>query len=236
MIELLADPAVWVSFATLCILEIVLGIDNIIFVSIVSDRLPVEQQRRARMIGLSLAMLMRIGLLFSLVWMIGLSKPVLTVFDLALSWRDIILFSGGLFLIGKATIEIYHTVEGVELPEGTARKVPGFAAAIGQIVVLDAVFSIDSILTAVGLSDHLPVMIAAVIVAIIIMMLAADSVAGFIRRHDSIKLLTLAFLVLIGAVLVADGLQFHIPKGYIYFSLAFSLSVQALAIWAAQRR
>lgn len=237
--ELLADPAVWVSFATLAILEIVLGIDNIIFISIAADRLPEARRRPARLVGLALALLMRVGLLLSIAWVIGLSEPVLAAFGFALSWRDIILLAGGLFLLAKATYEIYHTVEGhptaAGMPAGTA-VAAGFAAVIVQIVLLDLVFSFDSILTAVGLTDHIPVMVAAIATAILVMMLAAEPVGTFVNRHISIKILALAFLELIGAVLVADGLGFHIPKGYIYFSLAFSIAVQALVMVANRRR
>lgn len=237
MIELLTDPAAWVSFATLTILEIVLGIDNIIFLSIVSERLPPEQQRTARFIGLSLALLMRIGLLFSITWIIGLTDPVFSIDTFEASWRDLILLGGGLFLLGKATVEIYHTVEAVEeVPGAASRATSTFAAAIAQIVVLDVIFSLDSILTAVGLTNHLPIMIAAVVVSIICMLVAAEPVAAFVKRHLSVKMLALAFLLLIGVVLVADGLHFHIPKGYIYFSLAFTIGVQSLVMLANKRR
>lgn len=237
MLELLSDPQVWLSFATLSLLEIILGIDNIIFISIVAERLPPERRQPARLIGLSLALLMRVLLLFSLTWIIKLTAPLFTLFGHGFSWRDIILFSGGLFLLAKATIEIYHTVEGVEGHGGPGAAVAaGFGATIVQIILLDMVFSFDSILTAVGLTDHLPVMIAAVVVAIVIMMVAAAPVAAFVERHLSIKMLALAFLVLIGMVLVADGLGFHIPKGYVYASVGFSLLVQALVLIANNRR
>jgi len=237
---LLADPAVWVSFGTLALLEIILGIDNIIFISIVSSRLPKEQQRVARLVGLSLALAMRVVLLLALTWIIGLTAPVLTLFETAYSWRDIILLAGGLFLIAKATIEIYETMEPEPDGMGTAAKAATAAASFGgtivQIILLDLVFSFDSILTAIGLTDHLPIMIAAVVVAIAVMMIAAEPVSAFVNRHLSVKMLALAFLVLIGVVLIADGLHFHIPKGYVYFSVAFAISVQALVMVARRRR
>jgi predicted tellurium resistance membrane protein TerC len=236
MIEYLLDPTIWLSFATLALLEIILGIDNIIFISIVAERLPPERRASARFIGLSLALIMRVLLLFSLTWLIKLTAPVMTLMDHGFSWRDIILFAGGLFLLAKATVEIFHTVEGIENTAGPARVAAGFAGIIVQIIMLDMVFSFDSILTAVGLTDELPVMIAAVVVAIAIMMIAAAPVAAFVERHLSIKMLALAFLVLIGMVLVADGLGFHIPKGYVYASVGFSLSVQALVLLASKRR
>lgn len=236
MLELLSDPAAWLSFATLVLLEIILGIDNIIFISIVSQKLPQKLQAPARQIGLILALAMRVVLLISLVWIIKLVEPVFSIFDFDFSWRDLILLGGGLFLLAKATVEIYETVEGNVHDASVAPKPAGFASVIIQIILLDIVFSFDSILTAVGLTDHLPIMIAAVVVAILVMMLAAEPVSAFVNRHLSVKILALAFLLLIGAVLVADGLHFHIPKGYIYFSVAFSLSVQVLAILAGERR
>ncbi|MGE0650980.1 MAG: TerC family protein [Alphaproteobacteria bacterium] len=235
MIEYLSDPTIWLSFVTLALLEIILGIDNIIFISIIAEKLPPERRGAARLIGLSLALLMRILLLFSITWIIKLTAPVFQVLDHGFSWRDIILFLGGLFLLAKATIEIYDTVEAHE-KSGPARVAATFAGIIIQIILIDAVFSIDSILTAVGLTDELPVMIAAVVVAIAVMMAAAAPVAAFVERHLSIKMLALAFLVLIGMVLVADGLGFHIPKGYVYAAVGFSLSVQALVLIANRRR
>jgi predicted tellurium resistance membrane protein TerC len=237
MIEYLSDPAIWLSFATLSLLEIVLGIDNIIFISIIAERLPAARRQSARLIGLALALVMRIVLLFSLTCLIKLTTPVFTLFDHGFSWRDIILFAGGLFLLAKATIEIYETVEGEDkrVSPGAA-AVAGFGAIITQIIVLDMVFSFDSILTAIGLTDQLPVMIAAVVVSIIVMMVAAEPVAHFVEQHLSVKILALSFLVLIGMVLVADGLGFHIPKAYVYASVGFSLAVQALVLLAHRRR
>ncbi|MFT5540543.1 MAG: putative tellurium resistance membrane protein TerC [Alphaproteobacteria bacterium] len=237
MIEYLSDPAIWLSFATLSLLEIVLGIDNIIFISIIAERLPVARRQSARLTGLALALIMRIVLLFSLTWLIKLTTPLFTLFGHGFSWRDIILFAGGLFLLAKATIEIYETVEGEDKRvTATAAAAAGFGAIIVQIIVLDMVFSFDSILTAIGLTDQLPVMIAAVLVSIIIMMVAAEPVAHFVEQHLSVKILALSFLVLIGMVLVADGLGFHIPKAYVYASVGFSLAVQALVLLAHRRR
>jgi len=236
MLDFLSDPAIWLSFATLSLLEIILGIDNIIFISIVAERLPEDRRQPARLIGLALALLMRVALLFSLTWVIRLTAPVLTLAGHGFSWRDIILFAGGLFLLAKANIEIYHTVEGTEKAASPGTVIGSFAGTIVQIILLDMVFSFDSILTAIGLTDDLAVMIAAVAVAIAIMMVAAAPVAAFVERHLSVKMLALAFLVLIGMVLVADGLGFHIPKGYVYASVGFSLAVQALVLLAHRRR
>ena len=236
MIEIMLDPAIWVSFLTLAVLEIVLGIDNIIFISIAAERLPPELRPRARLIGLALALAMRIALLLSITWLIKLTTPIVTVMDFGFSWRDLILFGGGLFLLAKGTIEIYETVEGSETHVAAKPIAAGFTAVIVQIVLLDLVFSFDSILTAIGLTDQLLIMIAAITVAMVVMLLAARPLSDFVNRHLSIKFLALAFLLLIGAVLVADGLHFHIPKGYIYFSLAFSVLVQALILLAARRK
>ncbi len=236
MIEIMLDPAIWVSFLTLAVLEIVLGIDNIIFISIAAERLPPELRPRARLIGLALALAMRIALLLSITWLIKLTTPIVTVMDFGFSWRDLILFGGGLFLLAKGTIEIYETVEGSETHVAAKPIAAGFTAVIVQIVLLDLVFSFDSILTAIGLTDQLLIMIAAITVAMVVMLLAARPLSDFVNRHLSIKILALAFLLLIGAVLVADGLHFHIPKGYIYFSLAFSVLVQALILLAARRK
>ncbi len=235
MIAYLSDPTIWLSFTTLALLEIILGIDNIIFISIIAEKLPPERRATARLIGLGLALVMRILLLFSLTWLVKLTAPVLYMLDKGFSWRDVILFAGGLFLIAKATIEINATIEG-HAASGPKKVASTFAGVIFQIILIDMVFSVDSILTAVGLTDELPVMIAAVIVSIIVMMLAAQPVAAFVERHLSVKMLALAFLVLIGMVLVADGLGFHIPKGYVYASVGFSLAVQALVLLAHKRR
>ena len=236
MLELLTDPAAWLSFVTLVLLEVVLGIDNVIFISIITQKLAKEKQRSARLLGLGLAMVMRILLLLSIAWIVKLTDPVFTVYDFEASWRDIILFGGGLFLLAKATIEIYETVEGEEHGAGVSAGTATMASVLVQIILLDLVFSFDSILTAVGLTDEIPIMIAAIVVAILVMMLAAEPVSAFVNKHVSVKILALAFLVLIGAVLVADALHFHIPKGYIYFSVAFSMAVQVLAMLAGEQR
>ncbi|MBU0726016.1 MAG: TerC family protein [Alphaproteobacteria bacterium] len=235
MIELLSDPQVWIAFATLAFLEIVLGIDNIIFIAIVASRLPEAQRRRARQVGLGLALVMRLALLSVITWIVGLTEPVFTIMGFEASWRDIILFTGGLFLIWKATTEIHGTVEG-EHGDAKDKVATSFAAAIGQILVLDVIFSLDSIITAVGMVDDLRIMVAAVIVAVAVMMFAAGPVGEFVQRHQTVKMLALAFLLLVGLALVADGLHFHIPKGYLYFAIGFSILVEALNLAASARR
>ncbi len=235
MLELLADPNVWIAFGTLTVMEIVLGIDNIVFISVLVARLPKQQAERARQIGLGLALIFRILLLLVITWIIGLTQPVVTAFGVDLSWKDLILIAGGAFLIYKATHEMHAAIEEPHEPHvsevGTA-----FAAVIGQIVVIDMVFSIDSIVTAVGMADHVEVMIAAVIVAVAVMFVASGPVARFVADHPTTKMLALAFLLLIGVSLVADGLGFHIPKGYIYAAMAFSVLVEAINILAAGRK
>lgn len=235
MMELLADPAIWGSLLTLTILEIVLGIDNIIFISIVSSRLPKEQQAKARHIGLALALIMRIILLSMIAWLASLTAPVFTAFGQEISWRDIILIGGGLFLLVKGTSEIHHHVEGAEEDKNTAKKAT-FSAVIGMIVMLDIVFSLDSVITAIGMSDQLFVMITAVVLAMAVMLFAAKPVSDFVNNHPTVKMLALSFLLLIGMALVADGLEFHIPKGYLYFAVAFSLGVECLNIWMRKKR
>lgn len=234
MTELLSDPNAWASLLTLTALEIVLGIDNVIFLSIVTGRLPVHQQRQARLIGLGLAAGMRVLLLLSITWIIGLTAPVFSLGTYVVSWRDLVLIGGGLFLLVKGTMEIHHAMEG-EVSEGQV-AVSSFAAAIAQIVLLDLVFSLDSVITAVGMSDHLPVMIAAVLIAVGVMLLAAAPVSRFIERHPTVKMLALSFLLLVGVALIADGLHFHIPRGYLYFAIAFSIGVEALNLIAAAAR
>jgi len=238
MLELLADPAAWASFATLAVLEIVLGIDNVIFLAIVVGRLPEHQQPLARRVGLALAMLMRIALLLAITWVIGLTAPLFDVLDHTVSWRDIILIAGGLFLLYKGTHEIHETVEGDDADsQGDAPKPKlGFATAIVQIIILDIVFSLDSVITAVGMAQDITIMVAAVIAAVGVMMFAAGPVGDFVQSHLSVKMLALAFLLLIGITLVADGLGFHIPKGYLYFAVAFAVLVEGLTLMAASRR
>ena len=232
MLEYLADPAIWASLLTLTALEIVLGIDNLIFLSIVSGRLPKHQQRMARQLGLALALLGRIALLFSLTWLIGLTEPVASIFGFAFSWRDIVLIVGGLFLLVKGTMETHHMLEGQE--EGSQVGTTTFFAAVVQIIILDVVFALDSIITAVGMTDELPIMIAAVVIAMIVMLVAANPVGDFVNNHPTVKMLALSFLLLVGIALIADGFHFHIPRGYLYFAIFFSGLVEALNLWAAQ--
>lgn len=216
-----------ISLLTLALLEIVLGIDNIIFISIVSDRLPKEQQKKARTIGILLALIVRIGLLFAISWIVSLKDPLFYAFDIGFSGRDIILFLGGLFLLGKSTTEIHHKLEGEEESDAS-RKVTGFRSAIIQIVLLDIVFSFDSILTAVGLVDNVLIMIIAVVIALGVMLIFATAISNFVNTHPSIKILALSFLIMIGLLLVAEAFHVHVPKGYVYFSMAFSLGVEMI--------
>ena len=234
MPELLTDYQIWASLLTLTALEIVLGIDNLIFLSIVSGRLPKHQQRSARQIGLAMALLGRVALLFSLTWMIGLTEPVFALLGFDVSWRDMVLMGGGLFLIVKGTMETHHMLEGHE--EGAAVGTITFASAVAQILVLDVVFAQDSIITAVGMAEHLWVMVTAVVIAMVIMLVAADPVGNFVNDHPTVKMLALSFLLLVGVALVADGLHFHIPRGYLYFAIAFSALVEGLNLWAARAR
>jgi predicted tellurium resistance membrane protein TerC len=235
MLDLLLDPAVWLSLATLTALEIVLGIDNLIFLNIVASRVSPEQRPMARRIGLLLALGMRIGLLFSLSWVMTLTAPLFSLFELEVSARDLILFGGGLFLFAKATLEIHHTVEGEEERKAGVAHM-SFATAVTQIALLDIVFSLDSVITAVGMANDIEVMIAAVVISMIVMLAAAGSVGRFIERNPTIKMLALSFLLLVGMALVADGLHFHIPKGYLYFAMAFSCLVEGFNIMARRRR
>ena len=232
MLDLLADPNVWASLLTLTALEIVLGIDNIIFISIMASKLPAEQQQRARQVGLALALLTRLALLASIAWVAQLTQPLFTVAGWDVSGRDLILVLGGLFLLAKGTLEIHHTVEGHE-EEGSAPKHATFTSVVVQIMFLDIVFSLDSVITAVGMSDHLPVMVAAVVIAV--MLFASGPVGDFVNRHVTVKMLALSFLLLVGVALVADGLGFHIPKGYLYFAIAFSTLVEALNLLAKRK-
>ena len=225
----ISDPQIWIAFLTLSVLELVLGIDNVIFISILSGKLPEKDQKKARVIGLALALLMRIGLLFSLTWVMGLTAPLFTVWGQSVSGRDLILLIGGLFLLAKSTHEIHGSLEGAE-GESSKKVYAGFAGVIIQIMLLDIVFSLDSVITAVGMVDNIWVMIAAVVVSIIAMMLFAGSIGAFVQRHPTIKMLALSFLLLIGTSLIAEGLHFHIPKGYVYFAMAFSVFVELLNI------
>ncbi|HTJ97749.1 MAG TPA: TerC family protein [Rhodocyclaceae bacterium] len=229
--ELLTSPAMWVAFLTLTGLELVLGIDNIIFISILCDKLPGNQREKARKIGLFMAMFMRILLLLVLSWIVGLVTPLFTVFEHAISGRDLILISGGLFLLWKSTREIHHLLEGEEGDASSSVKAT-FAGVIVQIAIIDMVFSLDSIITAVGIVDEIAVMIAAVIASVGLMMVFAKQIGDFVSAHPSIKMLALSFLVSIGVILIADGLGHHVPKGYVYFAMAFSLIVELLNIRA----
>jgi predicted tellurium resistance membrane protein TerC len=236
MIGLLTSPEAWAALLTLTALEIVLGIDNVIFLSVVVSRIPEAQARRARQIGLALALVFRIILLSLLVWLIGLTEAVLELKGMAFSWRDIILIGGGLFLIGKATHEIHAEVEaGQEADQRTPGK-RAFFLVIVQIIIIDMVFSLDSIITAIGMAQELAIMIAAVVIACLIMYLSSGPVAKFVGDHPTTKMLALAFLVLIGVALVADGFQFHIPRGYIYFAIAFSAAVEFFNVLAKRNR
>lgn len=245
--EWITDPQIWISFLTLTVLEIVLGIDNIVFISIQSAKLPVGQQKKARQIGLLLALVMRVGLLFSIKWVMGLTAPLVNFAEwfnvtnpdiakyLVLSGRDLILFIGGLFLIYKSTTEIHHKVEGHVEESSLGRKAVTFSSVILQILILDLVFSLDSVITAVGMVDQIGVMIAAVIVAVLIMLISAESISKFVNDHPTVKMLALAFLLLIGVSLTAEAFDQHIPKGYIYFAMAFSVLVEFLNIRAQKK-
>jgi predicted tellurium resistance membrane protein TerC len=233
--EWLWSPEAWVALVTLTALEIVLGIDNIIFISILVGRLPAHQQQRARTLGLSLAMISRIILLLSLAWVMGLTKPIFTLFAHAISARDLILIGGGIFLFFKSTMEIHNSLEG----EGDAHgglAAAGFFGVLTQIAVLDIIFSLDSVITAVGLAKHLPVMVLAIVIAVGVMMFAAKAIGEFVDAHPTIKMLALSFLILVGVTLVADGLGMHIPKGYVYFAMAFSTCVEMLNLKIRKRK
>lgn len=231
MLELLADPQVWLAFLTLAMLEIVLGIDNLIFIAILVGRLPAARQEAARLTGLALAMLTRIALLYSIVWLTRLTTPWFHVGDQAVTGRDLILGIGGLFLLMKSVLEIHQSLEGAGKSAHTAQKVySSFAMTVVQIAVIDIVFSLDSVFTAVGLAKDLSIMVAAIVVAILVMMWVSGAISGFIERHPTIKVLALAFLILIGVALVAEAAHFDIPKGYLYFAMAFSVAVELVNI------
>jgi predicted tellurium resistance membrane protein TerC len=253
ILELLADPAAWLALFTLIVMEVVLGIDNLVFISILSNKLPEAERARTRRIGISLALIMRIALLFSIFIIVGLIKPVFDLglsgaldshgnpsFETAFSVRDLILIAGGLFLLYKATKEIHHSVDPDDSESGKStgggKRSISFASAIAQILALDLVFSIDSILTAVGMTDELPIMIVAVVVAVGVMLIAADPLSNFIAKNPTVVMLALGFLLMIGAVLIADGFGVHVPKGYIYTAMAFSAGVEILNILSRKRR
>ncbi|MDF3195423.1 MAG: hypothetical protein CVV09_09860 [Gammaproteobacteria bacterium HGW-Gammaproteobacteria-13] len=228
--EWLASPELWVAFLTLTALEIVLGIDNIIFISILVSRLPKHQQPKARFFGLALAMGTRILLLLSISWVMRLTADLFHVFDQGFSGRDLILLFGGLFLLWKSTAEIFHSLEGEEEAQTAGGKAYGFMGIIVQIAIIDIVFSLDSVITAVGLVDNVPVMVAAIVISVIVMMLSAGTISDFIDKHPSLKILALSFLIVVGTVLVAEAFGVHVPKGYVYFAMAFSLAVEAVNI------
>jgi predicted tellurium resistance membrane protein TerC len=227
LMELLSDPQAWIAFATLTVLELVLGIDNIVFISILAGKLPAGQQSKARYVGLALALLMRVILLFSLTWVIGLTAPLFTVLGEEISGRDLVLLLGGLFLIAKSTHEIHGSLEGEE-EHGRAKVYASFASVIVQIMLLDIVFSLDSVITAVGMVSDLRIMIAAVVIAILFMMAFSGAIGRFVQKHPTVKMLALSFLLLIGVTLIAESLDQHIPRGYIYFAMAFSVFVEML--------
>ncbi|UBM07685.1 TerC family protein [Cupriavidus metallidurans] len=239
LLALLRDPAAWAALATLVAMEIVLGIDNLIFISILTNKLPEQIREKARRIGIGLALIMRLALLATIAVIVALTEPVFTVLGKGISWRDMILIAGGAFLVWKATREIHQHVSPeteYENTESARSAAPGFAAAIGQILVLDLVFSIDSIITAVGMTDHVPIMFVAVIAAVVVMLVAATPLANFINQNPTIVMLALAFLIMIGMTLIADGLGHHVPKGYIYTAMAFSSAVEGLNMLSRRRR
>jgi len=229
MLHLLTDPGAWAALLTLSLLEIVLGIDNIIFISVLVGRLPAAQRRRARTFGLLAAMLTRIALLVSIVWLTRLTQPLFTLFEQDFSGRDLVLIAGGLFLLAKSVLEIHHTLEGAA-DAHTARVFASFVVIVVQIAIIDIVFSLDSVFTAVGLAraDQVPIMVAAIVLSILVMMLLSGPIADFVDAHPTIKILALAFLILVGVALVADGWGLHIPKGYLYFAMAFSVAVEMI--------
>ncbi|WP_292061811.1 TerC family protein [Brevundimonas sp. UBA7664] len=234
---LLSDPAAWAALVTLVVMEVVLGIDNLIFISILSNKLPPEHRQRVRRIGISLALIMRLGLLSMIAWIVSLTAPVFTIMDNAFSWKDMILIAGGLFLLWKATKEIHHSVDPSKSDDMLEKDkadvvISNVGSAIFQIILLDLVFSIDSILTAVGMTDHLPIMVVAVLVAVAVMLLAADPLANFINENPTVVMLALGFLLMIGMVLIAEGFGAHVPKGYIYAAMAFSAGVEVLNMWS----
>jgi predicted tellurium resistance membrane protein TerC len=238
MIELLGDPHAWAALVALSALEVVLGIDNVIFISVLVSRLPEAHAKRARQIGLALAFIFRILLLFTLTWLMKLTAPLVTVFGTDISWRDIILIGGGLFLIAKATHEIHAEVEArdEDAEAGTVSPNSAFLWVVAQLVLIDLVFSLDSIITAIGMAQDIEIMVAAVVIAMLVMYAASGPLSSFIAEHPTTKMLALAFLVMIGVALVADGFDFHIPRGYIYSSMAFAAAVEVINVWARRNR
>lgn len=235
MIEALSDPQIWIALLTLTALELVLGVDNIIFISILASRLPEAQQDKARKIGILLAAVTRLGLLFAIAWIVGLTDPLFTIFDHTLSWRDLILIGGGLFLIGKATHEIHAKIEDASEPMKPFKATATFGSVIVQIMLLDVVFSLDSIITAVGMVDERWVMVTAILISIVFMIIFAGPLSRFVDAHPTVKVLALSFLIMIGLVLIADGFEVHIPKGYVYTAMAFSVFVEFINLWISRR-
>ncbi|WP_136683024.1 TerC family protein [Falsirhodobacter xinxiangensis] len=238
LLALAQDPTVWVALLTLIVMEVVLGIDNLIFISILTNKLPEHQRERARRIGIGLALIMRLGLLATVAWIVQLTQPVITILGNEFSWKDIILIAGGLFLVWKATKEIHHAMDPVDHKDnmvGSAATV-SYGGVIAQILLLDLVFSIDSIITAVGMTPHVPIMVIAVVVAVTVMLLAANPLANFIEKNPTIVMLALSFLMLIGTTLIAEGMGFHVPKGYVYAAMAFSALVELLNMLSRNAR
>lgn len=238
LLQLAASPTAWVALATLIVMEIVLGIDNLIFISILTNKLPAQHRAKARRIGISMALVLRLGLLSTIAFIVQLTEPVIDVFGQVFSWKDMILIAGGLFLLWKATTEIHHSMdpESQETASTASGVSIGFAAAIGQILLLDMVFSIDSIITAVGMTEHLPIMIIAVVVSVLVMLLAAEPLAKFINDNPTIVMLALGFLIMIGMTLIAEGFGVHVPKGYVYAAMAFSATIEGLNMLSRRAR
>ncbi|MEH3145370.1 MAG: TerC family protein [Methylobacterium frigidaeris] len=237
IMQLADDPAAWVALATLVVMEVVLGIDNLIFISILTNKLPAHQQSKARRIGIGLALVLRLALLGTVAFIVHLTEPVVTLFGKGFSWRDIILIAGGLFLLWKATKEIHHTVDPAAHTQDAVRgPTAGFAAVVGQILLLDLVFSVDSIITAVGMTEHVEIMVVAVVAAVTVMLLAADPLSRFIAANPTVVMLALGFLIMIGMTLIAEGFGAHVPKGYIYTAMAFSAGVEVLNILGRRAR
>jgi predicted tellurium resistance membrane protein TerC len=236
MANWLSDPEIWASLLTLTVLEIVLGIDNLVFIALMAGRLPADSRARARKVGLGLALITRLALLGAISWIVGLTHPILVIGDHPVSWRDLVLLSGGFFLLYKGTVEIHHGMEAEQDSEGPVRKPIAFLSVVLQIMVLDIVFSLDSVITAVGMAELYLVMAAAIVIAVGIMLLASGPLSLFIHKHPTVKMLALSFLLLVGMTLVADGAGFHVPKGYIYAAIGFSIAVETLNQIAASRR
>ncbi|SSC67139.1 TerC family protein [Ciceribacter selenitireducens] len=238
ILVLLQDPAAWIALITLVVMEVVLGIDNLVFISILTNKLPADQRERARRIGIGLALVLRLALLGTVAWIVKLTTPIFEAFGHGFSWKDLILIAGGLFLVWKATKEIHHNVDPIDHEEDfiASSATQTFAAAIGQILLLDLVFSVDSIITAVGMTPHLPIMVVAVIIAVAVMLVASTPLANFIEKNPTIVMLALGFLLMIGTTLIAEGMGFHVPKGYVYAAMAFSGLVEVLNMFARRKR